>query len=117
MSLGSLGGKGGGAKINQMPTQIPVQDYGNVNQNRIDDQLLDAQFRFDMDQLRNPSVPVLSQQNLRRVVNRPSAPNQSLPEFLNLPRENQQPMGIAALGGGPQFTPQRRINPRLQNMR
>lgn len=122
MSLGSLGGKGGGAKINQMPTQASIQDPRiGMNQNRIDSQLsedlLSAQLRFDMDQLRNPDVPVSSQQNLRRVVNRPSAPSQSPPQFLNLPRESQQPMGIAALGGGPQFTPQRRINPRLQNMR
>jgi hypothetical protein len=76
-------------------------------QNQIDQQIMRAQqdrSAYAFDQLRNPDVPALSQQNLRRVVNMPSAPSQSIPEFLNLPRESQQPMGIAALGG-PRLVP------------
>lgn len=105
----NLGGKGGSAKVNQIPEQFPTQDPGMSidQQNQIDQQIMRAQqdrSAYAFDQLRNPDVPALSQQNLRRVVNMPSAPSQSIPEFLNLPRESQQPMGIAALGG-PRLVP------------
>jgi len=105
----NLGGKGGGAKRDQVPIQYnimrPTRDPGiDVNQQALTNQLMAAESRYALEHLRNPDVPALSQQNLRRVVNRPSAPSQSILEFLNLPRESQQPMGIAALGG-PRLVP------------
>lgn len=169
MSLGSLGGKGGGAKINQMPTQAPIQEPSiSTNQNRIDSQLLDAQYKYDLDQLRNPDVPLSragQEQNYlsqfsdadRQRLGAQSIDGRGAGDFG--PAANQIPVNMATgamnsgLGslfnsqqlaqrlqgavGGPRLSPQqspesierdraayamsqsgnRRINPRLQNMR
>jgi len=132
----NLGGKGGSAKVNQMPEQIPTQDPGMSidQQNQIDQQIMRAQqdrSAYALEQLRDPVPPTSGQGYSQQTT---GAMNSGLGSLFNSQQLAQRLQGAV---GGPRLSPQqspqsierdraayamsqsgnRRINPRLQNMR
>ena len=94
----NLGGKGGSAKVNQMPEQFPTQDPGMSV-----DMRAQQTSRYGLEQLRNPDVPTSNQrEGLLPASMATGAINSGLGSLFNSQQLAQRLQGAV---GGPRLVP------------